>query len=177
MKKTRSKEKIESNIRASFFFLQEEKLKEFYRTFQTTEREVAAAKTNIQMLIGEINTQENMFRTGRADNPHCIYCRNSENIKVIDTLKHIILTCPIISDNKKLKLARSNLEKLLKDVLNTESYTRLTSDQESFVAFCLNPTSFQVIHLNQYLNESELKDIVLGCQRYLQDIWSICKRL
>ena len=31
MKKTKSKEKIESNIRASFFFLLEEKLKEFYR--------------------------------------------------------------------------------------------------------------------------------------------------
>ena len=29
--------------------------------FQTTEREVAAAKTNVQMLIGEINTQENLF--------------------------------------------------------------------------------------------------------------------
>ena len=64
--------------------------------FQTTERGVAAAKMNVQMLIGEINTQENMFRTGRADSPHCIYCINSENIKVVDTLDHILFKCPIL---------------------------------------------------------------------------------
>ena len=34
-----------------------------------------------------------------------------------------------------------------------------------------------MIHLNQYLNESELNEIISGCQRYLQEFWNVRKKL
>ena len=53
----------------------------------------------------------------------------------------------------------------------------MLADPETFTLFCLNPTSLQVIHLNQNLNESQLNDVILGCQKFHQEVWNIRSKL
>ena len=117
-------------------------------SFQKSPKDIAAAKINIEMLLGEYPSNYNKSRSNKDIIVQCDYCSSTYDIYIPDDIVHICANCPLLSDKDDLKLEKSEIVKTVCKLSGINASAALVNSPEDWMAFLLNPLSI----INRYLN-------------------------
>ena len=137
-------------------------------SFQKSPKDIAAAKINIKMLLGEYPSNYNKSRSNKDIIVQCDYCSSTYDIYIPDDIVHICANCPLLSDKDDLKLEKSEIVKTVCKLSGINAAAALVNSPEDWTAFLLNPSSI----INRYLNipDTEIKTLILLTQSYILKI-------
>ena len=136
--------------------------------YASSPKEVAATKVAVKMLIGEIESAENLERTGRETSPYCIYCEENYDEKIRDTNEHMISECKLNEDDDEIREANAALLHVIEQNGGMICRRKIEVDKTDRTNFILNPSSIQVTHLNEGLSEEKLRNCILASHHFLQ---------
>ena len=142
---------------------------------QTTPRQVAAAKINIKMILGEYPNKVFLKRIRKEEDDWCDYCYMNHNLLYTDDIKHMITNCTIFADNAQLQTKREEIVKLACNHIGITAADNIHKSADLMTAFILNPSSVQH-QLSAYLEEKEVTAIIFQTQSFLLELHNVRKR-
>ena len=140
-------------------------------------REISAIRTNVKLLIGELETQCNLQRTGRAEEGWCLYCE-SNDVYVKDDEIHILFNCPLLSEKSSIVALKDDILRFVEKHCVAGTRQLIERNPSAFTLLIANPGSYQVTHLwTAGIGRDTLTEFIRLSQCYIQAVWNQRKGL